>query len=41
MNNGSLVIQDVHPGDAGSYRCRAWNEGGVTEEHVYLYVQGM
>nr|XP_054769474.1 hemicentin-1-like [Lytechinus pictus] len=39
MANGSLVIEDVHPGDAGSYRCRAWNEGGVTEEHVFLYVQ--
>ncbi|XP_072176576.1 hemicentin-1-like [Diadema setosum] len=38
-SNGSLVIRNVRPEDAGRYRCMAENEGGTSLDYIHVFVQ--
>ncbi|XP_054713925.1 hemicentin-1-like [Uloborus diversus] len=35
--NDSLVIRNVSPEDEGWYKCSAANDGGVSQDHIYLH----
>ncbi|KAK3087485.1 hypothetical protein FSP39_006555 [Pinctada imbricata] len=39
LQNGTLYIRSIELENEGKYTCRAGNEGGFTEEQVYLRVQ--
>lgn len=41
LPDGSLLIQDVTSGDAGSYSCRAYNNLGAVTQSYTLTVNGM
>jgi hypothetical protein len=39
LENGTLLVQEVHMADSGKYGCTAGNSGGFKREEVTLIVR--